>query len=94
MENGHGFLYAQCLVYLRLIPTFKDIICFQSVTKIFAVNEVVQILQTFSLHARNYLVNAERYLFKLLMENELGSEVSINLLVSVLGSAGEMCSVV
>ena len=61
---------------------------------IFTLIEVVRILHTFSLHADMYIVFAEVQSFNLLMVDELGYKLSINLLVSVLGSAGEVCSVV
>ena len=69
-------------------------ICLHSVTKIFARIEVNRFLHTFNPLAQNYIIYAECHSFKLLMADELGSEVSINLLDSVLGCYGGACSVV
>ena len=60
-------------------------------TNIFALIGEVRILQSFSLFVHKHIVYAECHSLKLLMPNELGGEVSINLIVSVLDSAGGQC---
>lgn len=63
-------------------------------TKIVALIGVVQILHTVSLYAQKYIVYANCHSFELIMVDELRSEVSIKLLVSVLDSARRAYGVV
>ena len=62
---------------------------FTSTAQFFALNLVAQILQMFSLHAQVLIAIPESRSFKLLMVDELSSEVSIDLFVSVLYSVDE-----
>ena len=55
---------------------------------------VLRVLQTFTLDTQKYIAYAECHLIKLHMIHELGSEVSINLLDSVLDNVKEVCSFV
>ena len=68
--------------------------CIPQLRFLHSLKYVVRILQTFTLHAQKYIVYAERNSFKPLMVDELGSEVSTNLLDSVLDIAGGVCTVV
>ena len=66
----------------------------QSATNIFALIKVIQILQALSLYARKYIVYEKFITLKLLKIDELGSDVIINMLDSVLNSAGGVCTIV
>ena len=72
----------------------KESVCIPQQRFLHSLEYLVWILQTFTLYAQKYIVYADRHSFKLLMIDELGSEVSANLLYSVLNNAGEVCGVV